>query len=107
MSEKKELKALYSGKLPIGNLELDCYVLNDEKNTRILSNDSIFEAFNRPSRRTREYDTFEYNGERITLPPFLASKTLYPLINKELKEWIRPIFFQNGDSIKKGYMTLP
>lgn len=34
MIEKKELKALYSGKLPIGGLELDCYVLNDEKNIR-------------------------------------------------------------------------
>ena len=65
---------LYSGKLPIGNLELDCYVLNDNKNTRILSATSIFTAFDRPQRGNREQDTFEYKNELIRLPPFWHQK---------------------------------
>ena len=103
MSEKKELKALYSGKLPIGNLELDCYVLNDDKNTRILSSTSIFSAFERPQRGNREQDTFEYKNELIKLPPFLASKTLYPLINRELLGLINKIEFTDGTIKKTGY----
>ena len=103
MSEKKELKALHRGKLPIGGLELDCYILNDEKNTRILSSTSIFSAFERPQRGNREQDTFEYKNELIKLPPFLASKTLYPLINKELLGLINKIDFTDGTIKKTGY----
>ena len=103
MSEKKELKAMYSGKLPIGSLELDCYVLNDDKNTRILSATSIFTAFDRPTRGNRERDTFEYKGELIQLPPFLASKALYPLINSDLLGLIQKIEFIDGTIRKTGY----
>ena len=103
MSEKKELKAIYSGKLPIGGLELDCYVLNDDKNTRILSAKSIFTAFDRPTRGNRERDTFEYKGELIQLPPFLASKALYPLINSDLLGLIQKIEFIDGTIRKTGY----
>lgn len=103
MSEKKELKAMYSGKLPIGRLELDCYVLNDNENTRILSASSIFTVFNRPQRGNRERDTFEYKCELIQLPPFLASKTLYPLINSDLLGLINKIEFIDGNYTKTGY----
>jgi len=39
----------------------------------------------------------------ITLPLFLASKTLFPLIKSDLLELITPIEFLDGDNIKKGY----
>lgn len=35
MNEKKDLKTMYRDKLPIGGMELDCVVLNDD--TMILS----------------------------------------------------------------------
>ena len=101
MKEEKMLKAMYRGKLPIGNLELDCYVLDNE--IRVLSSSAIFSSFDRPRRGTRKQDTFEYEGQLITLPPFLASKTLFPLINKGILELITPIDFLDGEVVKKGY----
>lgn len=101
IQDKSKLHALYSGKLPIGTLELDCAVLSDE--TRILSKASIFNAFDRPSRGNRQIDTFEYEGEVITLPPFMASKTLYCLFTKDLLDLITPIEYLDGSNIKTGY----
>ena len=100
MSEKKELKAMYSGKLPIGGLELDCYVLNDEKNTRVLSASSIFSAFGRTSRgldiaRQNEIKSFldqkmPNNGLR-QIPPFLDSKGLLDIVNTDIVALLQPI----------------
>ena len=101
IQNKSQLHALYSGKLPIGSLELDCAVLNDE--TRVLSKTSIFNAFERPSRGNRQVDTFEHNGEVITLPPFMASKTLYPLFTKDLLDLITPIEYLDGSTTRTGY----
>jgi len=101
---EKTLKALYQGKLPIGNLELDCYVLDDDKNTRVISAAAIFQAFERPSRGNRKQDEFvDKDGNTITLPPFIASKTLYPLINQDILKVITPINFTDGNQNKKGY----
>lgn len=99
--DKSKLHALYSGKLPIGALELDCAVLSDK--TRVLSKTSIFSAFERPSRGNRQVDTFEYEGEVITLPPFMASKTLYPLFTKDLLGLITPIEYLDGTTQRIGY----
>lgn len=41
-------KAMYQGKLPIGGIELNCAILENE--TRVLSASSIFEAFGRTAR---------------------------------------------------------
>jgi hypothetical protein len=46
---------------------------------------------------------FEHNGEMIILPPFLASKTLFPLINQDLLALIKPIIYLDGESEKTGY----
>lgn len=92
---------MYRGKLPIGNLELDCYVLDDDK--RILSSSSIFEAFGRPSRGIRQIDSFEHHGQLIDLPLFLASKTLFPLMKPNVLPLIEPVEFLDGGTIKKGY----
>ena len=39
----------------------------------------------------------------ITLPPFLASKTLFPLVNEELLSLISPIIYEDGGQTLKGY----
>ena len=39
----------------------------------------------------------------ITLPPFLASKTLYKLINREFLDVISPIVYFDGRQEQKGY----
>lgn len=92
-------RALYSGKLPIGGLELDCYVLDDENNTRILSATAVFEAFDRP--RKGMNSRLEIDGTK--LPPFLASKALFPFINQELMRWTKQVEFLDGLQKKSGY----
>ena len=101
MSEKKELKAMYSGKLPIGGLELDCYVLNDERNTRILSATSIFQAL---QRSTKGYSPDIGNFNEVTkLPPFCSSKALFPYINSDIIALTNVIEFKDGNYTKTGY----
>ena len=101
MSEKKELKAMYSGKLPIGGLELDCYVLNDEKNTRILSDNAMFEALDR-TRIGNNPSRGEFNS-LCKLPSFCDSKSLFPYINSDFLKLCKVIEFKDGNTIKKGY----
>jgi|TARA_B110000908_G_C10228219_1_gene439161 hypothetical protein len=90
-------RALFSGLLPIADLDLHCAVLDDE--TRILSATSIFSAFKRP--RKGMNSRLEIGGTQ--LPPFLASKSLEPFISKELLERTKLIEYRDGSSIKKGY----
>ena len=97
-------KALYKGKLPIGALELECYVLDNNENSRIIDASAIFQAFERPRRGNRKADVFiDKKGNEITLPPFLASKTLYPLINENLLSLLTPVFFWDGKNKREGY----
>lgn len=71
MSEETTLsKALYVGSLPIGDIELECAVLDD--NSRILTATSIFTAFGRS--RKGMNDRLEIAGTK--LPPFVAAKNL-------------------------------
>jgi len=112
MSEKKELKAMYSGKLPIGGLELDCYVLNDEKNTRILSAKSIFTAFQRKQNgkdvaRSQEYkeildNLFPKNG-LPKVPDFIASKGLLQALTEDVIGLLKVVEFKDGNYTKTGY----
>ncbi len=117
MAKKQEkqteiLKALYRGKLPIGGVELDCAVLND--NTRILTTSSIFQAFK------RGYSKGWYRIERkikvenelkkyfpqynLTQPPiFLDSLSLIPLINQDLFSLMQPIKYLDNKQEKEGY----
>lgn len=98
MLENKKLpKALYKGKLPIGNLELDCYVLDN--NMRILSSSSVFKAFDRP--RKGMNSRLEIEGTKI--PPFLASNNLAPLINQEVLDVTKQIEFTDDKEQKMGY----
>ena len=78
--------------LPLGEVELECAVLNDEQNTRVLSAASVFKAFGRPRKGANK--RLEIDGTKI--PPFLASKSLEPFIDAALIEWTKPIRFIAG-----------
>jgi hypothetical protein len=89
--------ALYIGKLPIGDLELDCAVLDD--GTRVLSATSIFEAFGRS--RKGQNKRLEIEGTK--LPPFVAAKNLEPYIDQSVIERTRTVEYKDGNRSKTGY----
>jgi len=73
--------------LKIGDIEIQCYVLEDE--TRVLTQGSFLEAIGR-ARRAK-------GGQGASvdkLPAFLAAQNLNPFIDKDLKESTRPIRFK-------------
>lgn len=90
-------RALFSGPLPIADVDLMCAVLDDE--TRVLSATSIFKAFKRP--RKGANTRLEIGGDQ--LPPFLAAKNLEPYITQELIERTKLIKYRDGSAIKAGY----
>lgn len=96
--EKKNLRyALLSGYLPIGNVELQCAVLNDE--TRVLTATSVFKAF----KRSRKGVNSRLEIDGTTIPPFLAAKNLKPYINQDVIKRTTLIEYQDGNTIKSGY----
>ena len=99
---KKLPKAMWPGTLPIGDVELDCAVLDDGR--RVLTATSVFKAFGRKRRGNRDRDPFiETDDGRIQLPPFIASKALIPFIDNELIGRIQPIKYLDGKTEKEGY----
>lgn len=90
-------KAMYWGKLPIGEVELDCVVLDN--GVRILTAKSIFEAFGRS--RKGMNSRLEIDG--TNLPPFIASQNLKPYINQSLIERTTLVSFMDGGRVKTGY----
>lgn len=92
-------KAIYWGKLPIGDMELDCVVLDDGQ--RILTAKSIFEAFGRS--RKGMNSRLEIDGTQ--LPPFIAAKNLRPYINQIVIERTRLVSYLDGGRRKTGYVA--
>lgn len=90
-------QALYKGELPIGNISLDCAVL--ENGDRILTATSIFDAFGRS--RKGMNDRLEIDGTK--LPPFLASKNIEPYINQNIINGTKLIKYRDGKATKTGY----
>ena len=100
MSEETTLsKALYVGSLPIGDIELECAVLDD--NSRILTATSLFTAFGRS--RKGMNDRLEIAGTK--LPPFVAAKNLEPFITTGLLDRTIPIKYLDGTQEKTGYLA--
>ena len=97
--EVKLLKALYIGKLPIGDVELDCAVLED--GTRVLTASSIFSAFGRS--RKGMNSRLEIDGTKI--PPFLASKNLEIYIDQQVIDRTKIITYLDGKVKKQGYQA--
>lgn len=89
--------ALYQGVLPIGDIELDCAVLDNGK--RILTAVSIFTAFGRA--RKGMNSRLEIDGTRM--PPFLAAKNLEPFIKQDILSRTTLISYKDGEKVKTGY----
>lgn len=92
-------KAIYTGTLPIGNIEIECAVLEDSR--RILSATSIFNAFE----RTRKGMNSRLKIGDAKIPPFLAAKNLEPYISSDVIEVATPIIYADGIKEKTGYIA--
>ena len=83
-------KAIYEGKINIGENELNCAVLDD--GTRILNASAIFKAFGRTKRG---------RGKEIrvpNMPAFIDANNLQPFIDSDLRQVLNKIDFidKNG-----------
>jgi len=116
IKEENIQKALYSGKLEIGNSELFCYVLDD--GTRLLSATSVFTAFGRSRKGRRSEKDKSYirvGGEQTELPPFLPANLIKSQENNQNKlyfneissilGWAEEIHFYDGGVKKTGYKS--
>ena len=85
------------GILPLGGVELQCFVLDDE--TRVLSRASFVRAIGRKGKVKggRQYD------HDLALPPFLTAKNLQPYLPADISETAQPIPFAYGDAEMIGY----
>ncbi len=92
-------KAIVSAPLKIGDTELICAVLDDDKHTRVLTASAIFEAFDRP----RKGQNKRLQIDDIQIPPFLASKNLQPFISEDLINILKQVEYKDGTKISKGY----
>ena len=73
------LKVTHPGKIIIGEKELTCAVLED--GTRVLSNTSVFKAFNRPRKGKGKEEC------RVTeMPSFIDAKNLKPYLYRVLRD---------------------
>lgn len=73
--------ALYSGVLPIGDVELDCAVLED--GTRVLSERAVHRAFG-SKRGGSHWKRMKANEGGANLPSFLSATNLEPFIPNDL-----------------------
>lgn len=90
-------KALYTGLLPIGDGDLDCVILDDADNTRVIKMTSVFRAFGRVARS---------NNRVINIPAFIDAQNLQTYINQDVTELIKPIEYLDGKSAQTGYNAL-
>jgi len=87
--------------LVIGDIEIPCYVLEDE--TRVLTQKGFLEAIGRsttpPGREKSGFDK---------LPSFLAARNLKPFVDNELVASTKPIRFRapHGGILLVGYGAL-
>lgn len=79
-------KATHQGILRIMGKELPCVVLEDGR--RIITQASIFRAFDRPTRGSRSK-----TEDGVNIPAFLDSKNLKPYINDQVNDVITPISY--------------
>jgi hypothetical protein len=81
--------------LRIADHDIDCYVLNDEKQTRVLSTAGFLRALGRnPRAATRSME----------IPPWLQGQALAPFVTPELLENARPVTVRLPSGIRSsGY----
>lgn len=98
-AEKQLPRALYQGVLPIGDIELECAVLDN--GVRVLTATSIFTAFG----RSRKGMNSRLEIEGTKLPPFLAAKNLEPFINQIVIDRTKQVKYLDGKQEKTGYVA--
>jgi hypothetical protein len=86
--------ALYSGVLPIGDIELDCAVLED--GTRVLSERAVHRAFG-SKRGGSHWQRMKASEGGANLPSFLSAKNLEGYIPAKLvRDLVEPLRYQVG-----------
>jgi len=92
-------KAIADGFLEIGTAKLQCAVLDDLHNTRVLTQEGFLTSIGRAGKAK--------GGEGSTvdgLPPFLRAKNLIPFITSDLIRSTEPIIFETRRGVKAfGY----
>lgn len=74
--------AVYTGSLPIGDIVIDCAVLED--GTRVLSERAVHKAFG-SKRGGSHWRRMKANSGGANLPSFLSANNLFPFIPNELQ----------------------
>ncbi len=109
---KKLPKSLYRGELPIGDIILDCAVLED--GTRILTKHAVFKAFGRTSRGLdikRQNEIKEFldsqipNNQLQQIPSFLDSKAILSLVTPDLIPLLQSFQYLDDGKIVEGYQA--
>jgi len=81
-------KAVAAGTLRLGEVSLQCAVLDDEKNTRVLTQAGFLSALGRAPKPTSSDPLV------VNLPSFLQAKNLESFISKDLSWSSTPIIFE-------------
>lgn len=92
-TDPSTLEAVYSGKLPIGDIELDCAVLDG--GIRVLSERAVHRAFG--SKRGGSHWKRMKQEVGANLPSFLSAKNYYEFINSDLESALRsPVLYRTN-----------
>jgi hypothetical protein len=92
-----KMKATHEGKLNIGDIELNCAVLND--GTRVITKSAVFKAFGRTKRG-------RIRGEvRVpNMPAFIDANNLQPFVGNDLKAVLNQIDYIDKNGLEaSGY----
>jgi hypothetical protein len=84
----KAKKALYTGPLHIGDIEISAAVLDDDERTRVLSERETVRALG-GRRGGSHWLRRKGRGEGADLPVFASAQNLQPFVSNELKEKLR------------------
>lgn len=113
INERSRLpKALYRSKLYLGNTELECAVLDNENNTRIITATAITKAFGKTDsgmniknkmQIEKDFKTLYPNINLTRIPIFLSSRRLLPLFSDKLLNLTRTISYIDGGKEYVGY----
>lgn len=93
-AEQKVLEAVYSGKLPIGDIELDCAVLDG--GIRVLSERAVHRAFG-SKRGGSHWKRAKQSDGGANLPSFLSAKNYSDFISSDLAVALsNPLIYRAG-----------
>lgn len=96
--------ATHQGDLQIGNVTLNCYVLQD--GTRVLTQEGFLTALGRAGKAKGGHGAAGIEDGVDRLPSFLAANNLKPFVGADLVASTTPVTFRTPDGIKAyGYQA--